>query len=312
MANTRTLLVRSLVTNGVTVKGIATLSFTPEFILVANTDVDGIYGVDSVNRSVLKCGVTMTCADITAAIGILNGTLGDTTFEAMQSGASGASIWQQYELDVAADGAIVWYGMNINVPKEGDASVTLTGEVRFVDGTRVFSDLFAITVDQAATAAVYASRYYRAHNFSFDPTGAPTAIALTHVDNLSLALTAPILTDYGDDDVCITAVDRLPFAPLIVTLDHKSTLVTASQSVNAELMEAIDGILTVDLLGRGGVADVVVTVNNVQWVSAPHNESQGFTTYQLVGQASWRDAAANYALVDITGPPAFTGLFTIA
>lgn len=303
----RTLSVQGLVTNGVSVGGLATLSFNPRYRDIPASPSDGAVGSEDVDRSGLMCEVSLSCGDVIKAAAILNATPASTTFSTKEAGLA---TFHEYTIDGSADGQIIWTGMTLAIPKTPGATLTVNGVIRFLAGTKLLADILALTATQAAPTLTYPSRLYRAHNFSFDPTGAAPAITLSHLDQVQLSLAAAeVFAEYGDDDVAMSDVDRGGWAPLQVTITHGDVTAKDPSHVNAELLAAERGVLTMDVMGRAGGTEQVLTINNLLWQGAPENERSGYTELQLAGSSGWREGEVNYGLETATGPPAYTALW---
>ncbi len=284
-----------LITNGQSIGGLATLNFTPSYKDVARATAADAFGEEDVERSGLSAGVSCVCSDPKKAAAILAATPGDTQFHVREAGTG---KYTKYDLVGATKGAIVWNGARIGFPKVGDATLTLEGRIRFASGVITWADVMGLT-DAEATGGtvVYPARVRRAHNFSFDPDGAAPAITLSHLAGIELAVTADVIEEYGDDAMAVEAVERLPFKAATVTATHGDAKEVAPSHVNAALVDAGRGVLTVDALGMGGAAEQTLTINNVLWTGGAQNEESGYTKHQTNGVCGWRQGAVQYGLL---------------
>jgi hypothetical protein len=298
---TRTFLVQRLTTNTVAVGGMSRLSFTAGYRdLVASTP-DGATGAEDGDRAGLAIAASLTVSDITKVAAILAAPVGDTIYVGKESGTD---TWRRRTTP-----GIVWDGFTMNAPRSQDASVTLTGRVRFADGTKTLADILAVeeavslaTID-SENPLTFPTRLYRPYNFSFDPQGAAAAIALANCQGVTLGLTAEQFDDYGDDDVGMTAVDRGGFNALSVTLPHRDATVVAGAPKTmrgADVADADRGVLTIDFHGRGGAADQTLTVNNLLWDGHDETNQPAYADYSLRGRAFWRDSQATPSPIDYT------------
>lgn len=308
----RTLMVQGLVTNGVSVGGLAAIGFTPRYQDVSASRSDGAVGSENVDRGGLMCEVSMQCGDVKQGAAILAGTPGDTSF-ASKEAATVPATFQTTTIDATSDGAIIWHGMNLVLGKLVTATtLSLNGTVRFASGSKLLSDILALVAAQEAPSLTYPSRLLRAHNFSFAPA-VGSAISLVNLEMVGLNLAVEEMhTAYGDDDVAMSDVDRGNWGPLGVTAEHGDAGVASASTKNAQLLAAGVGVLTVDVMGAAGGDEQVLTVNNLLWGGAPHNFQASYTAHQLAGSCGWRSGETNYNLLTATGPPAYTALWGFA
>lgn len=237
----RVFLAQGLTTNGVAVGGMASIAFDAGYRDVVKSSPDGAAGEEEVDRAGLSVGVNLDCSDVTKSNAILDGAVGNTIFSGKEAGAA---TYQKVTVP-----GVVYGGMNLNIPQNADATLNLTGKVRFPDGNTDLDGLIACVGAQSAPALTHPTRLYRAFGAQFNPG---VAISPTHLVSISLSLSADILEEYGDDDIGMTGVERLGFGALQVTLVHKDASVVAGSNRAAELIKASYGTLTATLKGRGG------------------------------------------------------------
>jgi hypothetical protein len=307
MPNRRVLLVQGVVTNGVALGGTSELSFTRQHRSI-RSEADGTKGSQNVDRFGLRVGVSLTISDVTKAATVLNATPGDTTFYAQESGLA---TYHKYELLGASAGKIVWNGMRLRLDDGGYGSLTLNGLMAFFDGTKDLKDAFKMTPAQTAPTLTNPGRLFRPHTASFDPDGADPAIAPLHVKSMELSLDADTAEDSGDADIGVTAVDIIKLNPLQVTIVHRDAARQAANlfDITDEVMSKLRGVLTATLLGAGGQASKVLTVNNLLWTGADPRHRADYTEWTMRGEASWRKEGGTPVDYTLTGG---TALFTIA
>lgn len=279
----RDFLAQALTTNGVNVGGLASMGFNANFQDVVVSEPDGAVGAEDVDRAGMTIGVTCECTDVKKAASILDAAVGTTTFYGRESHAT------TFKLITVAD--IVWAAMNMTLNKNADGRLSLTGLVRPPDGATGLDDIIVPTAGQNAPTLTYPARLFRPHNGSFN-AGSP--IPITHLESITLALTAEQFQDYGDDDIGMTAVDRGGFGPLQVTAGFKDY--TQAEA----LLDASRGVLTLDLVGRAGGDEQTLTVNNLLWHGIQETKGKEYWNYTLTGSAGWRKNAMTPVLYTLT------------
>ena len=305
--NKRVFQVQGLVTNGVAVGGLASLTFAPVYGDVIESTPDGAFGSEDVDRAGLGISVSLTCSDVSKIATLLDSTPGDTTFWGKESGAT---TWSKYTI-ASADGKIVYSGANLSIPKNADGTLTLNGLIRFTDGAKDLEDVLQLTAgdDGSSKVDTYPARLYRAYTASFVP-GVDPAIAPLHTESLTLAINAIVHKDYSDTDIGETAVDLGGWNSLQLTLLHRDASDPGAETgdISGKIMAAARGVLTVNLLGRGGAAAKILTVNNLLWTGAPVNHQPGYSDFTLTGKAGWRKKGSPDTEYTLTGTDK---LFTI-
>ncbi len=283
MANKRAFLAQGLVTNGVSVGGLANLDFDASYVDVIESPPNSAFGVEDVDRGGLKIGASMSCTDITKANAILNSTPGTTTFSGRESGLA---TYKDYVTQ-----AIVWSGMDMTLAKNADGQLNCNGTLRFAANTTALANAIAVTPTQTAPTFVAPVRLYRPNSASFNPG---VAIAPGHVQSVRLALAGNLEEDYGDDDIGHTAVDLKSWGSLKTTLVFRDASDAATSDVASQLMAAAKGVLTVTLLGRGGAASQTLTVNNLLWTNVKKTQGEGYFEYTMSGVSGWKNGVTLY------------------
>jgi len=296
MANERIFQVRALTTNTVGVGGVQTLGFDaqPEEVL---SSPDGGIGVEDLDVALLRVMATLSCTDVGQVNAILASTPGDTVFSAQQSGQP--AKWSTYTVP-----GIVWTGFNMSLPRNpvADAVLNLSGQVRFADGTKDLDDIFVLddTIEVEPTA-IDPTRYFKPHTASFDPDGDDPAIAPVHVESISLGMAATVLSAGSDNDIGATAVDLAGWGPLEVSMTLQDAQEVASdKDIATSLVQAVRGVLTVTLKGRGGVDDGVLTINGLKFTGIAPAHGAGHSGYTVRGKATWRNGETKYKLNAVT------------
>lgn len=285
MANNRTFQAQALVVNGIAVGGLGTISLAASYSNTIVSTPDGAVGAEDVDRAGLTVAISIDVSDVTKAADILAAAATSTTFVAQESGTA---TWHNYTIP----GTVIT-GMNLNVSDSGDGRLQLTGLVRFADGVTDLDGVIQLAAAQGPPTNTFPTRLYRPHDSSYDPG---VAILPLHTKSLTLALDANVASDFGDSDIGTTAVDIIGWNPLRVTLEHGDAKAAAPSHVVAKMMAAGRGILAVQLKGRGGVVDKVLTINNLLWTGATQNDRSEYSSFTMDGSCGWRNAATVYSL----------------
>jgi len=295
MANKRAFLAQGLVTNGVSVGGLASMDFAADYADVIESPPSSAFGVEDVDRGGLKIDVSMSCSDVMKANGILGSTPGVTTYSGKESGLT---TYKDYTTQ-----QIVWSGMDMSLAKNADGKLDCKGALRFADNTTTLAN--AIAVASAAVGApplVTPVRLYRPNTASFDPDGAGLAIPALHAESVRLSLSGNVIQNYGDDDIGHTAVDLQSWGALKTTLTFRDASDAGGSDIASQLMAAVRGVLTVVLLGRGASANKTLTINNLLWTGVQKKQGDGYFEFTMSGASGWKSAATLY---DMAGAPLF-------
>jgi hypothetical protein len=231
---------------------------------------------------------------------ILDAAPGATTFSGKESGTS------TYQ-DRAVSG-IVLNRASLDLSRDADGTLQLDGVVRAADPSDTLATIIGVTGAQTpGPALTYPARLYRPHAASFDPVGVPAAIAPLHTQSVRLSLDAPVFEDFADDDVSLAAVDRGEWGAPTVSLTHRDATPVAPGDKQAALLDAVRGVLTVELKGRAGAADKLLTINNLLWSGGDENHQREYTDFTLNGLCGWRETGP--IIYTLNGAPK---LFSIA
>ncbi len=292
MPNQRIFQAQGLVSNGISIGGLSSIGFDAQYAEVLESVTDGAAGAEDVDVAGLRVAAAMQCSDITKVNALLAAAVDSTTFSGKESGAA---TYHAYTIT-----NILWNAMNLNLARGADGTLQCNGAIRFADGTKKLEDVVALSDGQAAPSLTYPARLYRPNTASFDPDGADPAITPLHVMSLGMSLSGGVLQDFGDTDIGHTAVDFTGWAPLRVTMVHRDAVAVAPGDISAALLDAVKGVLTVALLGRGGAADQTLTINNLKWIGSSENHQADYTEYTLTGVAGWKNGATTYLMNSAT------------
>lgn len=288
MANKRIFQCQALVSNGIAIGGLANIGFDAAFAEIVESVTDGAAGAEDVDIAGLRVAAAMQCTDVTKVNALLAAAVGNTTFSGHEAGAA---TYHNYTVR-----NILWNAMNLNLARGADGSLQCNGALRFEDGTKKLEDVIQLTGAQAAPSLTYPARLYRPNTASFDPDGADPAIAPLHVGSIGLSLSGGVIEDFGDTDVGHTSLDFTGWNALKVTMVHRDSTPVSTGDISASLVAAVKGVLTVQLLGRGGAADQTLTINNLKWHGSSEEHGQGYTDYTLTGTAGWKNGATTYTM----------------
>lgn len=283
MANYRRFNCQGLVTNGVSVGGLSTIGFTARQAALASMGHAAV-GAEDVDRLALACDVNLQCQDVDKVQAILAAAPGTTDWFTRESGAA---TYTKYSVPTAA-AKIIWSSMSLTFPFGADATLDLRGSIQFIDGAQTMLTALVPLAAQTAPTLTFPARLYRPNTLSFTPED-EAAIAADHCKSVSLTLARPIIQDFGDADVCMSSVDALEWGPLGVTLVFQSGQFTDPSSIVSELTAAGRGVLTMNLEGRAGAPQQVLTINNLLLHDGGQTDrSDGYSEHRIVGSAGWR------------------------
>ena len=305
MANTRTYKCIGLVTNGVSVGGLATLSFDGRQAVLASPG-HGAIGAEDVDRLPLSCDVALQCQDPDKGLAILNATPASTLWSIRNSGVVEATGYTDCEV-ATANAKIVWASADLNFPFGSDGTLDLRGKIQFAAGTKKMEDVIDETPGQVAPTLVFPARLYRPNTLSFTPEG-EDAIAPDHCQSVALSLNRQVIESAGDADVCMSSVDPLEWSALQVTVTFESGEFVDPSNIMAQLTAAGRGVLTLNLEGRAGAPQQTLTINNLLWHDGGKTDrSDGYAEHRLTGSAGWRKYDAETpVLYDLNATPLFS------
>ncbi|HUU82321.1 MAG TPA: hypothetical protein VM243_02350, partial [Phycisphaerae bacterium] len=222
---------------------------------------------------------------------------GITTFDVTQWMAVYAAAVSTLEWYMRESGAATYAKAILTAPVLGSgswnmgfggqyASCSWNFRARFGAAASDFQDMLLYTDGEAAPTMAKATMLTR------PLTAVHGALSVLHPVSLGFAANAQILSDAGDADIGETAVDRLPFGPLQVTLGFrgagKQTGPPMHELVDA-LLDAARGDLVVTAEKSGG-GSVTITAKNVQFLrDAGTYRYGGFTEHRVTGEMDWLD-----------------------
>jgi hypothetical protein len=291
MANTREFMVERLMLGEVAIGGLQAFNANPDFVNEVLSTPDGALGVEEIDLTGLAMPFSFTSTDVGKFAAIMADTGGALTLGGRESGAA------TYRTHTIA--GAVFTNLAMNFLRNGDASMTVGGQIRFIAGTdletimvaakAVVAGLASGPYGEAVGTQTFPTRYYKPNNASFTETGG-SPIAPAHVESLNLSIAAKVIRDNSDDDVGFSAVDVTGWNEMLVSAMFRDGTAAASKLIATNLLAAASGALTVDLTGRsGGDADAAtLTINALKWKGYPESLSEGYTTYNMSGKAGWR------------------------
>lgn len=293
MANSRIFKAQFVTTNGATeLGGITTIGVSARHLDLIQSDPDGGIGVvvDVAGQAV---DVNLESTDVLKGFTALAGAEQAMTFWAKQSGSA---QFMKY-----TTGVCVLNRLNMRFARERDATMQLSGMIRFGDDQGV-ADIVVPLRNQTAPTVPIPARLYRPNLATFTPAGG-AAINLSHCESLSLSLQAGLISAQNDDDLGTEAVDRVEFGPVEVDMTLQDFSVSGGVDKALEAMTALRGELSLTLKGRGGAGDQVLSVRNLIWRSAEPQHTAGYSQFALRGVAGWHDLtpAASPAVFALTG-----------
>lgn len=276
--------VQALKINGVSVGGVASVGSDGSYTNTPTDAADGAVGGD-VDRSRLQGTFRIDCNDVTKVNAILAAASADTTFSGR---VAGGTNYQHGTLVGTVIG-----GMTLNFPAGADATLNLSGAIRFPTDAATMADVELFVVNGTPPGLVYPPRLHRPNGASFN---AGTPIAPKNLVSIALSMQAEMDQEGGDAAVGMTAVERGPWSPLKVTMVFKDKTIDGGSDICTQLVRAERGVLTSGLLGRAGGADRTLTVKNVLWTGSSRVQGRTFWQFTLNGQAGWHDATTAYTL----------------
>lgn len=290
MANERVFLAQALTTNGEAVGGMASIGFNAAYRSIVKSRADGAVGVQDVDVAGLAVDVSCDCTDVAKVNAIIAAAVGDTTFYGRESGAA---TWQKRTVP-----GISWHGANLDFGRDADGRMSLSGKIRFADGTKTLKDVIQTLGGQTQEPSeTYPARLYRPNSATFTPG---SVINLEkHLVSVGFVLAATnVLEDSDDDGIGMTAVDVVDWDSLRVSLVHKDASQINGGDRSAELIEAGVGALSVPLMGRGGGAAKTLLINNMVWTGVNEQKAGDYWTFTMTGEAGWRSSGGTVYTVN--------------
>lgn len=296
MANTRTFAVERLTYGATSIGGLQSFGFAPTFAVALQSTGDGAVGVEDFDVAGLGAAVNLVSTDIDHAPALMAYEGGAVIVGARLSGDSGNKRTQTLA-------GIVGNSFGLSVPRDADATLSYGARVRFATGAEVLAALKTAYVPADAVAGApydaivkaqeFPTRLFRPNTAVFTPEGG-SALPVPHFQSLNLNASRQVLEDSSDTDVGQTAVDGVDWSGIGVSLTFMASTIGTASIEAMDLIDAIQGILTVDLTGRsGGAADAkTLTVRGLKFQAYTEAQSRGYTIYTVTGVAVFKAAVA--------------------
>lgn len=292
------LVVNTLLDGGapITIGGVTAVSINESFADNPDSREDSVQGTSVVSNAGQRVDVDISTTDVMQLVPLLTSVPGSLVCKARESGLPTYSL-----LEICKDdGGIVIHKGSFSASRSGHASINVGGTARFGASANTFAAIVKTTTGTAAPTIVQPNRLWQPTAMSHIGT---SPLAILHAQEVSFDINGRVLTDYGDDDVGITAVDVADYNAIegrITFRDATSSNPIAGSQLAQQLMMNGAGNLTITLSGVGEVTSKVLTLRNVKFQSFDRRGGKDYTSWQMAFKAQWRDPATPFTIRTLT------------
>lgn len=287
--------VQGLTVNTVNVGGATQITVSEDYIHKIDSREDAVQGTTVASQGGHMVDVDITSTDVLQLVALLTSTPGALVCKARESAAATYGL---LEVCKVGDGVLVIGGGSFEASRDRYATISVNGKARFASASKTFKDVVRYTAAQAAPTIVQPSRLWKPTSMSHDPGGTP--LAPKHLMSIRLDLPGRVLTDYGDADIGMTAVDFADFDIVTITATIRDATVASGANIATALMGNGIKDLAIGLEGVAEVPNKTLTIRNVAWRSNRRTGGKDWTGWELTGVAQWRDAVNPYTIRGLT------------
>lgn len=285
--------VQGLTINTIDVGGATAVAVTMDHVHKVDSREDSVQGTSVVSDSGQRVDVDIRTTDVMKMVSLLASTPGAMTCKARESGAATYGL---LEVAKASEGVLVMHSANFSCSRDRYATLGLRGTVRFASG-KTIADVVQYTAAQIAPTIAQPSRIWKPTAMAHDGN---TTIAILHAQEASFDINGRVLTDYGDDDVGMTAVDVADYDAITGTITIRDASATTGQQTAQQLITNGVGDLSITLSGVAEVADKTLLLRNVKFRSYERTGGKDYTSWRVAFAAQWRDPATPFAIRTLT------------
>lgn len=297
--------VQGLVANAVNVGGATSVAVTMDHVHKVDSREDSVQGTSVVSDAGQRVDVDIRTTDIMQLVPVLTSTPGALNCKARESGAATFGL---LEVAQATQGVLVMHSGNFSCSRDRYAAVGLRGTVRFLTG-KTIADVVKYTAAQTAPTITQPSRLWQPTAMAHNGT---SNLPLLHAQEASFDINGRVLTDYGDDDVGMTAVDVADYDAITGTITIRDASATTGQQIAQQLVGNGVGNLTITLSGVGEIASKVLTLRNVKFRSYERTGGKDYTAWRVPFAAQWRDPATPFTIRTLTDATAANRMINFA
>lgn len=264
--------------SGIDVGGVSSIEVRQGYVHKTQSGRDG--GQGSARRAQAGMTVTGTLAstDVLQLVPLMITTLVKLDYYGRQSGAA---TWTKGTLINP-----VFHAGRFNSSLANYATISADLTCRFADGTKVFKDVAGFVDGQGAPTIVQPAPFWRPQSCTFG------GLSPVHVQSLGFTIPGELLTDYGDTDKGLTAVDVAgwgdPTVELVTRDSSKQTGPPTHDMATALIESGIEDLVcTFDAVGSTDTK--ILTIRNVKFEEAAKTGGLDWTGHRLTGTVQWED-----------------------
>lgn len=286
--------VQGLVVNTIDVGGATSVAVTADHVHKIDSREDSVQGTSVVSDSGQRVDVDIRTTDVMKMVSLLASAPGALNCKARESGAATYGL---LEVAPAPHGVLVMHSANFSCSRDRYAALGVRGTVRFASNAKTFADVVKFTAAQTAPTIAQPSRLWQPTAMAHD---GDATIAILHATEASFDITGRVLTDYGDDDLGMVAVDVADYDAITGTITIRDASVATGQQVAQQLVGNGVGDLSITLEGVAEVATKTLLLRNVKFRSYERTGGKDYTSWRVPFAAQWRDAANPYTIRTLT------------
>lgn len=298
--------VQGLTVNTIDVGGATTIVVTMDHVHKVDSREDSVQGTSVVSDSGQRVDVDIRTTDVMKMVSILASTPGAMTCKARESATATYGL---LEVAKASEGVLVMHTANFSCSRDRYATLGLRGTVRFADGTKTDADVVQYTAGQLAPTIAQPSRLWQPTAMAHDGTA---TIAILHAQEASFDINGRVQTDYGDDDLGMTAVDVADYDAITGTITIRDASAAAGQQIAQQLVGNGVGDLSITLRGVAEVAEKTLLLRNVRFQSYERTGGKDYTAWRVPFAAQWRDPATPFTIRTLTDVTAANRMINFA
>lgn len=291
--------VQGLNVNAIPVGGATSVAVTMDYADKIDSREDSVQGTSVVSCAGERVDVEIRTTDVMALVPLLASTPGELVCRGRESGTD---TYGTIKAPKTGEGALVIHRASFSA-SERYASISVGGTVRFASGAKSIANVVNYTPNDLAPTITQPSRLWKligvSHTAIID--AAPDVLTVLHPVDLSFDVAGRLLTDYGDGDIGMTAVDLADFNAISGRLTVRDASATAGHQVAHALLRHPAGDLRVTLTGVGEIANKELTLRNVKFQTVERSGGSGYTAWTASFAAQWRDPVSPYTIRTLTG-----------
>jgi hypothetical protein len=263
----------------VLIGGITSIETTQSYAVNVDSVQDDFEGPSDVSQAGQQVAFSVASTDVLKLIDLLIGEFTGAEWHGRESGAA-----------TYGKGTLVNpvpYAGRFSAAKGSYATISADGMCRFAAAADTFDDVEGwedgVAVDPTLTDPSRLWRPQSCTHGSLEPL---------HVESIGFTIPGRIITDFGDDDMGMTAVDRAGYGVVGVDLTIRDTTKQTgppTHDIATALIKNGVADLAVTFEGVGKTANKILNLRNLVFRSKRKTTGRDWTGFTLSGVLQWMD-----------------------